>query len=251
MDPVRELPYGPAAQRRANRPDRWQHPTTANTRFSLLLLSGRPQMDFGMAAFAVDPTTQGMPSPLAMIGVVAGLWSRFTLASSSLSPGLLPKGSLTPPMTRWQTSRLAIRALDYIGRSSMRICMFPHSSKECSARKNGWPSTSVHREAEPARPPRLPQRAQMAKKADARASQPLDSSRFGRDSRPTGFGHARVQRNRQQVSFLSWPGCVRMRKQLFRRQPARCQAARTSDGDLPKCSLNARLKVARFLKPAR
>ncbi len=35
---------------RANRPDRWQHPTTANTRFSLSHLLGRPQMDSGMAA---------------------------------------------------------------------------------------------------------------------------------------------------------------------------------------------------------
>jgi hypothetical protein len=29
MVPVRELPYGPAAMRRNNRPDRWQHPTIA------------------------------------------------------------------------------------------------------------------------------------------------------------------------------------------------------------------------------
>lgn len=29
MVPVRELPYGPAAMRRINRPERWQHPTIA------------------------------------------------------------------------------------------------------------------------------------------------------------------------------------------------------------------------------
>lgn len=29
MVPVRELPYGPAAMRRNNRPDRWQHPAIA------------------------------------------------------------------------------------------------------------------------------------------------------------------------------------------------------------------------------
>jgi len=40
VDPVRELPYGPAVQRRANRPDRWQHPTTAKTQIYSCIFRG-------------------------------------------------------------------------------------------------------------------------------------------------------------------------------------------------------------------
>jgi hypothetical protein len=39
----------------------------------------------------------------------------------------------------------------------------------------------------------------MVERAEGRASQPLDSSSFGRDSRLTGFGDAPIHRNRQQL----------------------------------------------------
>src|SRR5580700_3447023 len=48
LDPVRELPYGPATNHRPHsRPDRWQHPTTRPAFPRFLLHSwGRPQMSW-------------------------------------------------------------------------------------------------------------------------------------------------------------------------------------------------------------
>ena len=40
MDPIRELPYGPAAWRCIMRPDRWQHPTTPIPKFTSCFFGG-------------------------------------------------------------------------------------------------------------------------------------------------------------------------------------------------------------------
>jgi hypothetical protein len=44
MDPVRELPYRPAANGCIKRPDRWQHPTSCLPPKNCLRPRGRPQM---------------------------------------------------------------------------------------------------------------------------------------------------------------------------------------------------------------
>ena len=76
---------------RANRPDRWQHPTTAKTRFLLLHLLGRPQMEISAAAAgtAMRLSAIGASRLVIFIGLILIFWLGQGMGISARSAGPL------------------------------------------------------------------------------------------------------------------------------------------------------------------